>query len=87
MLSYSFLARCTVNLALGLSSINEVWLWNSAQKAVYRIYVAVQGLSVGLLDADVYGPSIPLLMNLSGQPELSKRMIAAVKQCPVCCHH
>uniref|UniRef100_A0A671VZ17 Iron-sulfur cluster transfer protein NUBPL n=1 Tax=Sparus aurata TaxID=8175 RepID=A0A671VZ17_SPAAU len=27
--------------------------------------------SVGLLDADVYGPSIPKLMNLKGNPELS----------------
>ena len=28
---------------------------------------------MGLLDADIYGPSIPLMMNLSGQPELTKR--------------
>ncbi|XP_028250526.1 iron-sulfur cluster transfer protein NUBPL isoform X3 [Parambassis ranga] len=27
--------------------------------------------SVGLLDADVYGPSVPKLMNLRGNPELS----------------
>ncbi|XP_045918544.1 iron-sulfur protein NUBPL isoform X1 [Micropterus dolomieu] len=30
-----------------------------------------QSKSVGLLDADVYGPSIPKLMNLKGNPELS----------------
>ena len=29
-------------------------------------------LSVGLLDADVYGPSIPQLMNLHGRPETGK---------------
>ncbi|CAM4644982.1 unnamed protein product [Leuciscus chuanchicus] len=30
-----------------------------------------QSKSVGLLDADVYGPSIPKLMNLKGNPELT----------------
>ena len=33
----------------------------------------LQNLQVGLLDADVFGPSIPRLMNLSEQPELTKR--------------
>jgi ATP-binding protein involved in chromosome partitioning len=28
-----------------------------------------QGLNVALVDADIYGPSIPQLMNLSGKPE------------------
>jgi ATP-binding protein involved in chromosome partitioning len=27
---------------------------------------------VALLDADIYGPSIPMLMNLSGKPEISE---------------
>ncbi|XP_074655794.1 iron-sulfur cluster transfer protein NUBPL-like [Tubulanus polymorphus] len=30
-----------------------------------------EGKTVGLLDADVYGPSIPKMMNLSGRPELN----------------
>ena len=32
-----------------------------------------QGALVGLLDADVYGPSIPKMMNLSGPVQLTKR--------------
>ncbi|KAK6940718.1 Flagellum site-determining protein YlxH/ Fe-S cluster assembling factor NBP35 [Dillenia turbinata] len=31
-------------------------------------------LRVGLLDADVYGPSVPTLMNLHGKPEVSRDM-------------
>ena len=33
--------------------------------------MAADGISVGLLDCDVYGPSIPRLMSLSGKPKTS----------------
>ena len=32
--------------------------------------MAAQNVRVGLLDCDIYGPSIPRMLNLSGQPEL-----------------
>jgi ATP-binding protein involved in chromosome partitioning len=51
---------------------------------------AAQGARVGLLDADIYGPSQPLMMGLAGQkPEIAadgKHMIPltshGVRSCP-----
>jgi ATP-binding protein involved in chromosome partitioning len=43
------------------------------------IALANQGLNIGLLDADIYGPSIPLMMGLSNQKpvqnDLSKKLM------------
>lgn len=42
--------------------------------------------AVGLLDADVYGPSIPRMMNLKGNPELSpKNLMRPLKNYGIAC--
>ena len=39
---------------------------------IQNIMLVFQSKRVGLLDADIYGPSIPKMMNLSGNPELNE---------------
>ncbi len=34
------------------------------------------GFKVGLLDADIYGPNVPLMLGASGEPELTARQHA-----------
>ncbi|XP_063102552.1 iron-sulfur cluster transfer protein NUBPL isoform X3 [Cavia porcellus] len=56
-----------VNLALALAANDSVGL-----KLTIRPQLLKESKAIGLLDADVYGPSVPKMMNLKGNPELSQ---------------
>ncbi|EGD75270.1 ATPase [Salpingoeca rosetta] len=63
--------------------VKQIILVSSAKGGVGKSTTAVNlalalravkpSMAVGLLDADVYGPSLPKLMNLSGQPNINDR--------------
>ncbi|GFR41450.1 hypothetical protein Agub_g2137 [Astrephomene gubernaculifera] len=66
---------------LGLKEVQHIIAITSAKGGVGKSTTAVNvavamatrlGLRVGLLDADIHGPSIPTLMNLRGKPEVDK---------------
>lgn len=41
----------------------------STTAANLALALAAEGAKVGLLDADIYGPSVPMMMGMSGRPE------------------
>jgi ATP-binding protein involved in chromosome partitioning len=67
----------------GLDQIKKIIAVSSGKGGVGKSTVAVnlalalaaQGLQVGLLDADIYGPSVPRLLGLSGKPDTDGKML------------
>jgi ATP-binding protein involved in chromosome partitioning len=56
----------------------------STTAANFALGLAALGLKVGLLDADIYGPSVPKLFGLTGiKPEIRDQMLIPIETCGI----
>ena len=56
----------------------------STTAANFALGLAAIGLKVGLLDADIYGPSVPKLFGLTGvKPEIRDQMLVPIETCGI----
>ncbi|KAI5286783.1 hypothetical protein KEM54_006514, partial [Ascosphaera aggregata] len=54
------------------SSFLDMQVQANAEIVNLALCFARKGIRTGILDADIYGPSIPTLLNLSGEPRLDE---------------
>lgn len=67
--------KCTLAVASGKGGVGKTTLAVNMALALQK-----RGYKVGLLDADVYGPSVPLMLGISEKPDMEAGMIIPAKK-------
>ena len=67
-----------IAVASGKGGVGKSTFSSNLACAIARL-LAPEGKKVGLLDCDIYGPSIPLMMGVSGRPEIEEESIVPLE--------
>lgn len=69
LLSKRLIRKLVTNIPTFLASVN------------LALSFARRGIRTGILDTDIFGPSIPTLLNLAGEPRLDERKQPLISLC------
>lgn len=71
----------TIAIASGKGGVGK-----STVTVMMAHYFAAKGQRVGILDADIYGPSIPRMLDLKGRPQVQDKTMTPLQQYGIYCN-
>ncbi|MGB0272155.1 MAG: Mrp/NBP35 family ATP-binding protein [Opitutales bacterium] len=71
--------RYTIAVASGKGGVGKSTVTVNLACALQRLLAAENKAGVGIMDCDIYGPSVPLMLGANGRPEIENDMILPVQ--------
>jgi len=71
--------RYTIAVASGKGGVGKSTVTVNLACVLQRLLAAENKAGVGIMDCDIYGPSVPLMLGANGRPEIENDMILPVQ--------
>ena len=71
--------RYAIAVASGKGGVGKSTVTTNLACALQRLLEAQGRAGVGIMDRDIYGPSIPLMLGANGRPEIANDMILPIE--------
>ena len=70
--------KYTIAIASGKGGVGKSTITVNLACALQRLLEAENKTGVGIMDCDIYGPSVPLMLGVNGQPEIDNGLIRPI---------